>query len=66
MKTRSTRYEDAGGQGVRKRLCEGVKTLVTRRADTGEQGMKTRTVKVCGDDGVKVCRLTHEGKCDTV
>ena len=26
----------------------------TRCADAGEQGMKTRAIKVCGDDGVKV------------
>ncbi len=69
VKTRETRYEDAGGQGVRRRWCEGVKTWATSNEDADGQGvrrrwcegvktraavMKTRAVKVCGDAGGKV------------
>jgi hypothetical protein len=40
-KTLETRYEDTGGQGVRRRRCEGVKTLATRYEDTVVQGAET-------------------------
>ena len=38
---------------MRRRQCEGVKTLVTRRPDAEEHGMKTQAIKVCGHDSVK-------------
>jgi hypothetical protein len=41
VKTRSTRYEDTDGQGVRRRWCEGVKTRTTRYEDADGQGAET-------------------------
>jgi hypothetical protein len=48
VKTRGTRYEDPGGQGVRRCWCEGVKTQATRYEDGAVK------VRRCWCEGVKM------------